>query len=54
VIEGVKTQESRRSSPDDPETIAALVKGTNNTAMSTLMDTFLAADAVTKENDGDG
>jgi Multicopper oxidase len=53
-IEGVKIQESRRCSPDDPATIAALVKGTNNVAMSTLMDTFLAADAVTKENDVDG
>lgn len=53
-VEGVKMQESRRCSPDDPATIAALVKGTNNVAMSTLMDTFLAADAVTKENDVDG
>ncbi len=53
-IEGVKIQESRRCSPDDPATIAALVKGTNNVAMSTLMDTFLAADTVTKENDVDG
>jgi len=53
-IEGVKIQESRRCIPDDPATIAALVKGTNNVAMSTLMDTFLAADAVTKENDVDG
>jgi len=53
-IEGVKIQESRRCSPDDPATIAALVKGTNNVAMSTLMDTVLATDAVIKENDVDG
>ena len=51
VIEGVKIQESLRCSPDDPASIAVQVKGTNNIAMSTLMDTFYAADAITKKND---
>ena len=53
-IEGVKIQESLRCQPDNPYTVAALVKGTNNISMATLMDTYLAADAVVKKNDMDG
>ena len=54
VIEGVQIQESRRCNPDNPTTVAALVKGTNNISMGALMDTYLAADAVIKKNDTDG
>ena len=54
VIDGVKIQESRLCSPDNPADIAAFVKGTNNISMATLMDTQLAADAITKTNDMDG
>ncbi len=53
-IEGVKIQESIRCNPDNPYTVAALVKGTNNVGMNTLMETYLAADAVIKKNDMDG
>ena len=53
-IEGVSIQESRVCDPDNPADIAAFVKGTNNISMETLMDTQLAADAVTKTNDMDG
>ncbi len=53
-IEGVKIQESLRCSPDNPAQIAAVVKGTNNISMETLMDTYFAADAITKKNDMDG
>ncbi|MGR9043857.1 MAG: multicopper oxidase domain-containing protein [Gammaproteobacteria bacterium] len=54
IIEGVKIQESRICSPDNPTEVAAFVKGTNNISMDTLMDTHLAADAVIKSNDIDG
>lgn len=54
VIEGVAIQESRVCDPDNPADIAAFVKGTNNVSMQTLMDTQLAADAVTLSNDMDG
>ena len=56
VLEGVAIQESRVCDPDNPADIAAFVKGTNNISMQTLMDTQLAADAVTlgKDMDGDG
>ncbi len=54
VVEGVQIQESIRCNPDNPATVAALVKGTNNISMGTLMDTYLAADAVIKKNDRDG
>ncbi len=54
VIEGVDIQESLRCDPDNPYTVAALVKGTNNIGMNTLMETYLAADAVIKKNDMDG
>jgi FtsP/CotA-like multicopper oxidase with cupredoxin domain len=53
-IQGVKLQESIRCNPDNPNTVAALVKGTNNIGMDTLMETYLAADAVIKKNDMDG
>lgn len=53
-IEGVDIQESLRCSPDNPYQIAAAVKGTNNISMETLMNTFFAADAITKKNDMDG
>ena len=54
VIEGVKIRESRRCSPDNPALIAAVVKGTNNISMSTLMETNLSADTITKTDDRDG
>lgn len=54
VIEGVNIQESLRCNPDNPKAIAVQVKGTNNVSMSTLMDTFYAADAIIKKNDRDG
>ncbi|MGR9116896.1 MAG: multicopper oxidase domain-containing protein, partial [Gammaproteobacteria bacterium] len=53
-IEGIKIQESLLCSPDRPEDIAAEVKGTNNISMETLMNTYFAADAITKTNDMDG
>ncbi|MCQ8118374.1 multicopper oxidase domain-containing protein [Methylomonas rosea] len=56
VIDGVEIQESRMCNPDNPAEIAAFVKGTNNISMSTLMETQLAADAITlgEDMDGDG
>jgi len=54
VIEGVAVQESRSCNPDNPNDIAAFVKGTNNISMETLMDTSnVAADALTLTNDID-
>ena len=57
VIDGVKIQESILCEPDSPADIAAFVKGTNNISMETLMQTQLAADAITMtddmDNDGD-
>ncbi|BBL56706.1 multicopper oxidase domain-containing protein [Methylomonas koyamae] len=54
VIDGVEIQESRMCNPDNPAEIAAFVKGTNNISMATLMETQLAADAITVGNDMDG
>jgi FtsP/CotA-like multicopper oxidase with cupredoxin domain len=54
VVEGVNIEESRICNPDNPADIAAFVKGTNNVSMQTLMDTNLAADALTLTNDMDG
>ena len=54
VIDGVTIDESRLCNPDNPADIAAFVKGTNNISMSTLMETQLAADAITMSNDMDG
>jgi len=54
VVEDVKIDESRVCNPDNPADIAAFVRGTNNISMQTLMDTNLAADALTLSNDMDG
>ena len=53
-VEGVTIQESRSCNPDNPNDIAAFVKGTNNISMETLMDTSnVAADTLTLTNDMD-
>ena len=52
--DGVNIQASRLCNPDNPADIAAFVKGTNHISMDTLMNTQLAADAVTKWDDIDG
>jgi hypothetical protein len=54
VIDDVTIQESRLCNPDNPAEIAAFVKGTNNISMETLMQTQLAADAITMSDDVDG
>lgn len=54
VIDGVTIQESRLCNPDNPADIAAFVKGTNGISMETLMETQLAADAITMSDDMDG
>ncbi len=54
VIDGVTIQESRLCEPDNPADIAAFVKGTNGISMDTLMQTQLAADAITMSDDMDG
>ncbi len=54
VIDGVAIQESQLCNPDNPYDIAAFVKGTNNVSMDTLMNTQLAADAITMSDDVDG
>jgi hypothetical protein len=54
VIDGVKIQASQLCNPDNPADIAAFVKGTNNVSMETLMETQLAADAITMSDDVDG
>jgi FtsP/CotA-like multicopper oxidase with cupredoxin domain len=54
VIDGVKIQASRLCNPDNPSDIAAFVKGTNGISMETLMQTQLAADAITMSDDVDG
>jgi manganese oxidase len=53
VIDGVTIQESRLCDPDNPADIAAFVKGTNGISMDTLMQTQLAADAITVSDDMD-
>ncbi len=53
-IDGVKIQASRLCNPDNPADIAAFVKGTNGISMATLMETQLAADAITLSDDVDG
>lgn len=53
-IAGVSIAASPVCNPDNPHNIAAFVKGTNRVAMATLMQTFLAQDAVTKGRDLDG
>ncbi|MDP1773105.1 MAG: multicopper oxidase domain-containing protein [Methylobacter sp.] len=54
VIDGVQIQASRLCNPDNPADIAAFVKGTNGISMATLMETQLAADAITLSDDVDG
>ncbi|MCF7965940.1 MAG: multicopper oxidase domain-containing protein [Methylobacter tundripaludum] len=54
VIDGVAIQASRLCNPDNPADIAAFVKGTNGISMATLMETQLAADAITLSDDIDG
>jgi manganese oxidase len=54
VVDGVPIQESKLCNPDNPADIAAFVKGTNNITMETLMQTQLAADAITLSDDVDG
>lgn len=53
-IEGINITASPVCDPDNPYDIAAFVKGTNNITMSTLMNTHLAVDTLTKKNDLDG
>ena len=53
-IDGVSIQASRLCNPDNPAEIAGFVKGTNNISMDTLMQTQLAADAITMSDDMDG
>ncbi len=54
VIDGVAIQESNLCNPDNPADIATFVKGTNGVSMETLMETQLAADAITVSDDMDG
>jgi manganese oxidase len=54
VIEGVKIERSPVCEPDNPYFVAAVVKGTNNVSMDTLMKAGLAPDAVVIDNDRDG
>jgi multicopper oxidase len=54
VIEGVKIERSPACEPDNPYFVAAVVKGTNNVSMDTLMRAGLAPDAVVIGNDRDG
>ena len=53
-IDGVDIAESLLCQPDNPYEIAAYVKGINNVSMSTLMNTKLAEDVLTKTDDLDG
>ena len=56
IIDGVEIEADPSCHPDDPHLVAAAVRGTNN-AISSLMQTRLARDAVIKgrdlDNDGD-
>lgn len=54
VVDGVAIQASNLCNPDNPADIAAFVKGTNGISMETLMQTQLAADAITVSDDMDG
>jgi len=53
-IDGVKMAESRLCEPDNPFDVAAFVLGMNHISMSTLMNTNIAEDALTKSDDLDG
>ncbi|MGZ8225433.1 MAG: multicopper oxidase domain-containing protein [Methylococcaceae bacterium] len=52
-VDGVAIQESKLCNPDNPAEIAAFVKGTSGISMATLMETQLAADAITMSDDVD-
>ena len=54
VIDDVPISASPVCEPDNPNAVAAFVKGTDGVAMETLMRTRLAGDALSKENDRDG
>jgi hypothetical protein len=53
-IEGVEILEAKTCVADNPFAVAAFVRGTNNIAMDTLMQSGLTQDAVTKGEDLDG
>lgn len=53
-IDGITIEPSPLCIPDNPYTVAAVVKGTNNVSMETLSRSGLALDAVVKDNDRDG
>jgi hypothetical protein len=53
-IEGVEIAESAPCGPDNPYTVAAFVRGTNQVSQATLLRSGLAADAVEKGRDLDG
>jgi hypothetical protein len=53
-IEGVDIRASKPCVADNPYTVAALVRGTNNVSSETLMASGLTADAVEKGRDLDG
>ncbi len=52
-IEGISIDASAACEPDNPYTIAAATKGTNNVSMSTLMQSHLAQDAIVMGEDID-
>lgn len=51
---GVEIDKSLQCNPDNPKTVAAVTKGTNNVPMKALMETGLSKDAVKKGKDLDG
>ena len=53
-IDGVSIAPSLVCEPDNPDAIAAFVKGTDRISMGTLMGTRLAQDLLTKSDDRDG
>lgn len=53
-VDGVAIGQSLACEPDNPNDVAASVKGTNNISMQTLMQTHLAEDALIKTDDLDG
>jgi plastocyanin len=52
-VDGVSVDEDPVCEPDDPNVIAAVVKGTNNVSMDVLMKTKLSMDAVEIDPDSD-
>ena len=53
-VYGVDIHQSKQCMPDNPKTVAAVTKGTNNVPMKALMETGLSMDAVKKGKDLDG